>query len=152
MLIKEIEKPEVFEILSKLGYKLEVPLSVYGEIKGQFSIVKKLVDSGTINILNQVHIEKFLELKNRYPRLGNGELEVLAYGIHYKENLSTGYHCIFDDGLPRNVAKEIGLKCTGSVGLLNYLYKSGHFTDNEIKCLNKKLDFCRVPSNLRLPF
>ena len=152
MLIKEIEAPEIFEIISELGYKIEVLISVYGEIKGQFGIVKKLVDLDMITILDKVHIENFIELKNKYPKLGNGELEVLTYGNFYENKGDIGYHCIFDDGLPRKVAVELGINCTGSVGLLNHICKSGCFLDDKIKYINKKLDDCRVPNNLRIPY
>lgn len=152
MLISEINKSKVFKILIDLGYKPELPISVYGEIKQQFEEVRRLLDDGNIAVLNQIHTEKFIKLKNRYPQLGNGELEVLSYGLYYQEIGDENYYCILDDGLSRRIAEKIGIKFTGTFGLLNYLCKNDCFSNDEIEYINSKLDYCRIPKKYRLPF
>lgn len=152
MLTGEIQISRAIKTLSDLGYRPELPLSVYGEIKQQFREVMKLIEDGDITVLDEVYAEIFLKLKNRYPQLGNGELDVLAHGLHNEKNDDGEYYCIIDDGLSRKVAKEVGIKFTGTVGLLNFMCKKNCFSKDEIDDINKKLDFCRVPKKYRLPF
>ena len=152
MLIGEIQDVGIIKSLSDLGYRLEIPLSVYGEIKYQFADFKKLVEGGFVNVLEEVHSKIFLQLKDRYPQLGNGEIEVLAHGLHYSRNDTTKYYCVLDDELSRKVAEETGVKYTGTLGLLNFMCKKQCFSQDEINELNNKLDNCRVPDEYRLPF
>lgn len=151
-LIKEIERPDVFEILFDMGYKIEIPLSVFGEIKKplQFDEIKIYLDKGMINIIKDVDTENFIKLKYRYPRLGNGEIEVLSQGKFYENDGKIKYLCVIDDGLPREVAKESGVNYTGTFGVLDFMSSKGCFSTKEIALINERLDNCRVPKEHRL--
>jgi predicted nucleic acid-binding protein len=61
-----------------------------------------------------------LALKRRFPGLGDGEINVLCWGIKLKD-LGTQYYCVIDEKLGRKAAQKLELPLTGSIGLIKIL-------------------------------
>ena len=75
------------------------------------------VQSGKIQILKNNPVKEILEFKNDFPRLGMGECySMLAY--QKLQDAGEVVYCILDDHKARKIAKELGIKFTGLIGLL----------------------------------
>jgi len=59
-------------------------------------------------------------LRKRFPGLGNGEINVLFWGLKLKGS-GVQYYCVIDEKLGRKAAQKLQLPLTGSIGLLKLL-------------------------------
>lgn len=74
-------------------------------------------------------------IKNRYFNLGDGEKSIMSLALKYEEQGSK-YYCVIDDKQARNIAKNLGLNVTGSIGLLLILKEKG-LLENPNDVVNK---------------
>ena len=74
-------------------------------------------------------------IKTRYFKLGEGEKSIMSLALNYKEQ-NKEYYCVLDDNEARKVAKKLGLKVTGAIGLLLLLKKRG-LLENPNELVNK---------------
>lgn len=73
-----------------------IPLTVLGEVKRKetYRDLKAHIDKNKIEIFKSVPQNKFIKLKDRYPQLGNGEIETILCGEHCKEKKYQIFLCI----------------------------------------------------------
>ncbi len=82
---------------------------------------------GYYTTLEKVPEEELWKLRLRFPGLGDGELEVIWWGLKHGNGL-----CVLDDRKANRSAKNIGLRVTGTIGILRILSdKVGAISDNE---------------------
>jgi len=139
--LSELKNPDLLYKITDIGYRLLVPTAVYSEMKNPtFDYVRDGAIRGKIELLDSIPATEIRKLKNRFPFLKNGELEVILWGRKLEED-SQKYHCILDDGAARKVAKKTNLIFTGTLGLINFIEERGIITSGErreiIKCLEE---------------
>lgn len=119
--------PEVFVDTSPLQYLHQLDLldllpSLYGEVSVPESVVREIVAGRArevalpeLKALPWVNVRRAASLAvlPLVADLGAGEKEVLALALESADSL-----VILDDFLARRVAQELGLKLTGTLGLL----------------------------------
>ena len=131
LFLDDISEVQCFIELSKKGEDLVIPQSVYDEVIDEKNnmIINSLISTDVIKIANNVSNIEEKYLKNRFPNLGKGEINVLAYGksLH---NRGIVYQCILDDKNARKASERLGLTLSGSIGLLNHL-KNENILDKE---------------------
>ena len=66
----------------------------------------------------------------RFPYLGPGEVNVLAWGVHLKRE-GLPYRCVLDDKRARQAADTIQIEKTGTIGLLRFLEANLILTEDE---------------------
>ncbi len=104
-----LEKIGIIEILCKLYNEIIIPegvLKEYGEIHLDCIKIEKVK-------------EPLADLFKHQLNLGIGEAEVISLAFKSK------YTAIIDDMKARNVAKELKIKITGTIGILINAEKSG---------------------------
>ena len=99
------------DILSKMYRQVYIPYGVYEEISVDGDITKDTLLSYP-NFLIQ-HIENKSAKRYFKTTLHKGEVEVMILADELNADV-----CIIDDKLAREYAKHLGLKLTGTLGLL----------------------------------
>jgi len=117
----ELNMPSILHKVRDVGYKLTIPSSVYAEIKRPtFKTLMRSVNDGIIEILDPIPTNEIKKLKDRYPNLKVGELEVILWGA--KMGLQKKkYYCVLDDEAARKVATRKNIVFTGTLGLIKFL-------------------------------
>lgn len=131
-IIAEIKCVQLIDKILKLEHDLVITHSVYQEILAGTSgkICTQLIRQKKINLIQLNTKEQIGEYKKTYPQLGNGEIDsILSFDQLSKNNDST--YCIFDDGVARKKAQELGIKFTGFLGLLKIMKQRQILTDGE---------------------
>ena len=138
-IITEIGYPELLSILAGRGYVLVTPPGVVEEITNEptTTVLAKLIQDRTIEI-QQSPAEVVNALRNRYPMLGQGELEVLALG-RTLDDKSQQYRCILDDLKARRTARKMNLTLIGTIGLIRELKLLGIITSKNYESYVQKL-------------
>ncbi|MCG7848353.1 MAG: hypothetical protein MIO93_04140 [ANME-2 cluster archaeon] len=135
----ELDEPEILHKFIELGYELKIPRSVLKEIEnGRTSDpLKSNMANGNIEILASLPEIDIFHFKNRYPYLGNGEIEVILWWLKLDSSVDKNY-CIIDDKKARQIAEKHNVVFTGTIGLIELLLKKQAITkDKRDKLLNK---------------
>lgn len=140
-ILGDISSPELIEELISLGYKIYAPLMVISEITydpGKTNL-NTLLQAGKVEKLELVDNVSISNFRNRYPNLGLGESElILSAQLWYSEQKI--FCCIIDDRVARRTAESFGLKCKGTIGILQKLNKEKKISDNKLHECYKKLE------------
>jgi len=108
-----LNKIELLDILCKLYEKIFLPHMVIQEFGGK----------PDLNCVEVIRAESPLRsLLTGELNLGNGEAETIAYGYEKKVRI------VIDDLKARKVAEKLGLKVTGTIGILYKAQKRGLIT------------------------
>lgn len=138
----ELNNPNLLNKLSEKGYELIIPQKVYDEIKkGNKPTIKMLeqaIKNGIIQVDQDSSTEEIIKYKNRYPRLDDGEIQVLLLGYVCKNN-NEKYRCVIDEGPGRKVANELSLCLTGTKGIIVLLEQLKIITPTTQETLFKSL-------------
>ncbi len=135
--LEEIDGEELLRGLVALGFELAFPATVDMELLEPST--RAAVERFGLFSREPVGDEWELEsLKARYPRLGRGELGVIALAKR-AEAAKEPYMCVLDDGRARKVAEGLGLRLTGTIGLLMRLEDGGILTGDRIRALKEQL-------------
>jgi predicted nucleic acid-binding protein len=130
---KEINEPSTLHELIKFGYEFVVPIAVVKEIqRGRKLTASRLVGSismGRITVYNKFSIKEVSRLMARYPKLDEGETQVLILGKRLKRKCKE-YFCILDEGPATKLAIQHGIAKKGTIGLLDLL--------NDLGIINKE--------------
>jgi len=140
---RELGDPEILEKILSMGYELIIPTAVGKE-------VRRYQEHGLdiSQFESSIPFKKdWFPLQRSYYQLGEGEIEVIAYGL-YMKNINVDYLCLLDEKKARNIATNLGLKIVGTLGIMDKLFLAGLLTKEEYKlCLKKlKTSKFRVPS------
>ena len=144
----ELDEPDMLHKFIELGYELRIPKSVFKEIEnGRTSdTLKSNIAHGNIEIMASLPEKEILHFKNRYPYLGNGEIEVILLWLKLKTSIDKNY-CIIDDKKARKVAEKHNVVFTGTVGLIDLLLKKQAINKDKRKELINKLSSSRFRIN-----
>ena len=104
-------KVDLLHLLKDLYGEITIPEAVYHEVTAKNDRVKdQLINSDWISI------EKVTNLARKrmyHAKLHEGEVEVMLLAQDYENHL-----VVIDDGAARNAAIFLGLKLTGTIGVL----------------------------------
>lgn len=67
-----------------------------------------------------------------------GEIWVISYALTYHT-----FCCVIDEGFGRNVCNHMGVKVTGTVGIIDEMKKQGLLMPHDLECINKTVNNCR---------
>jgi len=130
LFLNDIEGEEYFFMLSEIGETLLIPESVYKEVLDESTKTKmdSLISKNILKKVEKIEYPQKKLIKNRFPTLGNGELNVLTIGKNLQRQ-EKKFWCVVDEMPGRNAAEKLNLPLTGSIGLIKIL--------KEKKVLNK---------------
>jgi len=138
----ELNKPNLLHRLVEYGMELIVPQKVYEEIekgkKSTIELLKKAIKKGFIKIDQNGTKEEIEVFKKRYPKLEDGEIQVIIIGNECKKN-NDKYYCIIDEGPGRQIVKDLSLHLKGTIGILNLLEDLHIISSEKRETLYKRL-------------
>ncbi|OPY28133.1 MAG: hypothetical protein A4E27_00402 [Methanobacterium sp. PtaU1.Bin242] len=133
LFLDKIDEMDCLFILSTEIDELKLPKSVYKEFidKGDNSILDELIDDGTLDIIGGISVQEEKQIRSRWPNLGMGEINVLAWAERLKKN-EADFVCVLDDSNARKACELMGFPLTGSLGLLKILKINGFLSPSRI--------------------
>jgi len=140
LFLEDIEGEEYLQKLSEVGENLLVPESVYNEASDNVTRLKinSLISKDVLKKIGGLNSEKEGLIRRRFPTLGCGEINVLAWGENLKtQNLN--FWCVIDEIPGRRAAKSMGLPLTGSIGLIKILKEKKKLDKNKLKDIMTKI-------------
>lgn len=140
LFIDKIDEKDSLLILSQEIDELKLPESVYKEFidKGDSSVLDEFINDGVLDIINGIPVQEETQIKNRWPTLGMGEINVLAWAKRLKNN-ETNFICVLDDANARKACELMGFQLTGSIGLLKTLKLNGFLSQAQIVEIVEKI-------------
>jgi predicted nucleic acid-binding protein len=139
---KELNKPSLLHQLIEFGYSLVVPIAVVDEIrkgrKRTSSVLNTAIEEGKIAIYNSFLVNEISRFKKRYPKLAEGEAQVLVLGMKAMKE-GKEYYCILDEGPATKIALEYKISKKGTIGLLSLLNDLGIIDEDEKENLLRML-------------
>lgn len=146
-LLERLHRPEFIRYLDSMYGKVIVPASVVKELSVKNpELVDKYISSGTITITNIVTVEDINEFMVKYKEMGPGESDVILTWQRLNEK-GVDAKCAFDDGRARSEAKNLSVKFTGVLGLLEEFKLRGYLSNAEHGEIISKLK----ASDFRIP-
>jgi len=142
LLIDKINEGDALYILSENGENLKLPESVYNEFNNGATTnsIDGFIDDGVFDIIEGMSTEEEDYIKNRWPNLGSGEINVLAWAKRLQKE-DKEFLCVLDDLNARRACETMGFQLTGSVGLLKLLKTRGLVSNPKIvEIVNKIRD------------
>lgn len=145
LFLDDVDGEEYLRQLSEIGENLIVLDSVYNEVVNNEqpdstikSKIEALISRGILGKIESLNGEKEDLIRRRYPTLGAGEINVLAYGenLHHQ---NINFWCVIDEKIGRRTAKNMGLPLTGSIGLIKILKKKKKLNKNKLKDIMAKI-------------
>lgn len=140
LFLEYIEEEKCLHLLSESGEYLVVPESVCKEF-GPKDFDGKLDDSIEKSILKKFEgMSKSIEqnIRNRFPTLHDGEINVLAWGTHLKKE-NKNFWCVLDELDGRKAAKKLDLPIKGSIGLLKILKDKNIINKSQLEIISDKI-------------
>lgn len=119
----EIEGADLLRQLIDLGNQLVVCPSVRAELRRPETRRRADAFEG-FAYTGPESPEVRTRLKARYPGLGSGEVEVLAFGLRARA-AGIEFLLVLDDLGARKAAEALGLPRTGAVGLIRLIEQAG---------------------------
>lgn len=134
--LNDIDGRQYFTLLSQNNCPLHVPTSVYDEIldNDQISKLDSLISQNVISKMASNDPKSEKALKTRFPNLGNGEINVLHWGLKLKDS-DVQYYCVIDEKIGRRAAQKLQLPLTGSIGLLKILKDKKLLSNEQLKSI-----------------
>lgn len=118
------------DLLEKLFGFVQIPKGVFSELteNQRFQNEAKIVkESSFIKIINEID-ENYVSLLRRSTGLDLGESEAIYLSDNGKADL-----LLMDEALGREVAKRMGIKIMGTIGILTIAYEDSLISKTEIK-------------------
>lgn len=131
------------DLLEKLFEEVLIPEAVYRELTTNtlFENEAKIVKTSSFLKTSSVKNRKSLQLLQAVSGLDDGESEAIILADELKSDV-----LIMDERKGRKVAQKLGIKITGTVGILIQAYSENMISANEIKTFLDQLK----NSNIRL--
>ncbi len=130
LFLEEIDEANSLFILSSNGEDLRLPKSVYDEFNN-YNTLDGFINDGVFDIIEGMSSEEEEKIKSRWPTLGSGEINVLAWAKRFKD-INKEFFCVLDDLAARKACSEMGFPLTGSMGLLKILRNRGLLSHSQI--------------------
>jgi predicted nucleic acid-binding protein len=141
----ELGEPKLLHELVKNDFSLMVPVAVFEEIRNgrrpTFLTLTKAIEEKKIQINRDISSDETISFGKRYPRLHEGEIQVLLLGLRLKAS-GIPYYCAIDEGPGRTVANRNGIAVKGTKGLIVMLNQLGIIKKDEMESLLYRLDHC----------
>lgn len=140
-ILGEIHRPDLFGNIAKLGHSLAIPSSVFRcEILDDFTLnaTKRLVEQGTIQILEQNSTEEITAFQDRFLGLGVGECDTMLSYLKLSRSMDPVY-CILDDSRARAKARDLNIEFTGLLGLLKMIKDRDIMEPREVRIVLEML-------------
>ena len=128
--MKIVDSSVIIAFYSELGMPemlhmhdgLHVPTNVVGEITKDetVEILDRKIKDGSMNVFEPENEEDIQRLRDRFPYLGDGELEVILCAMKLRGK-GTDCCCVIDDKRARKVAERYDIKCIGTKDLIDDL-------------------------------
>ena len=140
LFLNDIEEEKCLHLLSEIGEILLIPESVYGEVSDEDtrSKVDSLISKSILRKIEDLKNKKEELMRKRFPTLGKGEINVLAWGKSLKSQ-GEKIWCVIDEIPGRNAAKKVGLPLTGSIGLIKILKEKKIVNKDKLKDIVDKI-------------
>jgi len=122
------------KVSGPMDWSYYVPEAVYGEATARMPeglAVKRLTEDGTMSRCVAPD-ELCSRLSVRYPRLGRGEVEALAYAATERDR-GEDVLVVSDDGKAEKAAEQLGLEIIGTLDFLGSCNKTGVMSGYEIR-------------------
>lgn len=131
------------DLLEKLFKEVLIPEAVYRELttNALFANEAKIVKTSSFLKTSSVQNRKSLQLLQAVSGLDDGESEAIILADELKSDV-----LIMDERKGRKVAQKLGIKITGTVGVLLQSYSENMISSDEIKTYLDQLK----NSNIRL--
>lgn len=131
------------DLLEKLFEEVLIPEAVYRELttNALFENEAKIVKTSSFLKTSSVQNRKSLQLLQAVSGLDDGESEAIVLADELKSDV-----LIMDERKGRKVAEKLGIKITGTVGVLLQSYSENMISSDEIKTYLDQLK----NSNIRL--
>ena len=131
------------DLLEKLFEEVLIPEAVYRELttNALFENEAKIVKTSSFLKTSSVQNRKSLQLLQAVSGLDDGESEAIILADELKSDV-----LIMDERKGRKVAEKLGIKITGTVGVLLQSYSENTISSDEIKTYLDQLK----NSNIRL--
>ena len=131
------------DLLEKLFEEVLIPEAVYRELttNALFENEAKIVKTSSFLKTSSVQNRKSLQLLQAVSGLDDGESEAIILADELKSDV-----LIMDERKGRKVAEKLGIKITGTVGVLLQSYSENMISSDEIKTYLDQ----RKNSNIRL--
>lgn len=142
-LCSDVDGTYIFEDLLKSGCRIKVPLAVYGELKGKtFEKAQPHFKKNELVVIKEKLPQDFVRFKERYPYLGNGDIEVILWGLEFQRK-GLKYYCVTDDKIARKIGEKWGVRVTGTIGIIKYLVTESVLDKTKARELISTLDQSR---------
>lgn len=139
----EICEPQSLHKLVEIGHDLIVPIAVVNEIsKGRkltWSTLEKAIEDKKIKVETNISESELQTVRNRYPNLHDGEIQVLILGTKLKKK-NCAYKCVIDESPGRKIAKRNQIDLTGTFGLIDVLTELGIIKEEQKENFLNKLE------------
>ena len=139
----EICKPQILHELAEKGHILIAPVAVVNEIskgrKATWLTLEKAIEDKKITVEKNFSQTELQLVRNRYPNLHDGEIQVLIVGTKLKKK-DCEYKCIIDESPARKIAKRNRIALTGTYGLLDVLKDLGIIEEQQKENFLNKLE------------
>lgn len=145
-----INRPFILLDWIKQGYKIVITDQVNKELQVNESSYKQIfpeIKKGNISIDNIISDDEIATFNLRYLRLGKGESSVILEAIKCNKENKRCY-AVLDDLRARKVASSLGVKLTGTYGLLLKLKEKGCITEIDFNKYLQELQKSKFRLNL----
>lgn len=115
--IHEAKRPEIFDSCLRKGYKLNIPRTVFEELKRNKKTFSFIKENNYFEVIDEINQECFDYFTRRYPYLHSGEIGVICCGFQ-KQNNMENYICIIDEKPARKLDELKKLRYSGVLGLM----------------------------------
>ena len=118
------------DLLEKLFVEVLIPNAVFKELTTNtlFTNEAEIVKKSSFLKVSSVQNQKSLQLLQAVSGLDDGESEAIILADELKSNI-----LLMDERKGRKVAQKLGIKITGTIGILIQAYNEGMISDVEVK-------------------
>jgi len=137
-IISEAKCPYVFENCVERGYKLNIPNTVYEELKRNQKTYEIFKEHEKYFKVLDLDINSVNKILKRYPNLHKGEAGVICSAMEY-ENSDKKYICIVDDSGAREFCDNQNINMVGLIGFLKWQKRINDISEGESENIYKRL-------------
>lgn len=136
---EELDSYATLLLLKDLGYELSVPQAVREEITKDpgATLLAQCISDGDVVLLQPLEPRDIRGFQLSHPVLDDGETAVILHALEIGR--TEDVVSLLDEGPARRVAQGLGLRVTGTVGVLNLLRDANLISEAEDRTLRQRL-------------
>lgn len=139
LLVKTVLISKIPSLFSEVIIPQQVIDEIFIKEYEETIILKKMIREKLISTMTVENSAINLLVSKKSNRLGRGELAVIALAFSFQKLVDKLVIAIIDDKPARNLAKLLGIKCIGTLGILVLARKKAIITADESELILKKL-------------